>query len=122
MRDTHEWLDRVSILSSILGIYHWHKCLWALCKTDDVRNEQLAAIGRLAFLACAEDGRVYTPLLEGRAGWPDQAFEDDVAELLGVRSRVIGLQALIADKAEVRGDSTVAAKDRADSTTLSRLQ
>jgi aminoglycoside-2''-adenylyltransferase len=76
----------------------------------------------VAFLACAEDGRVYTPLREGRADWPDEAFEDDVAELLGVRARVIGLQALKADKAEVRGDSTVAAKDHADSTTLSRLQ
>ena len=75
----------------------------------------------LAFLARGEDGLVYTPLREGRAGWPEDAFEDDVAEVLGVRVRVISLHALKADKAEVRDDSTVAAKDRADSTTLSRL-
>jgi hypothetical protein len=41
----------------------------------------------LAFLARSEDGQVYTPLREGRAAWPDEAFENDVAELRGVRAR-----------------------------------
>jgi hypothetical protein len=65
---------------------------------------------------------VYTPLAEGRAGWPDAAFEDDVAELLGVRARVMSLRALKSDKAEIRDDSNVAAKDRVDSRTLAGLQ
>jgi hypothetical protein len=74
----------------------------------------------LAFLARAEDGRVYTPLRQGRGAWPDGAFEDDVAELRGVRARVISLGALKADKSEARDDPLVAAKDRADVATLSR--
>ena len=75
----------------------------------------------LAFLARSEDGDVYTPVREGRAPWADGAFENDVAELLGVCARVISLRALKADKSETRDDPLVAAKDRADVTTLSRF-
>jgi hypothetical protein len=75
----------------------------------------------LAFLARGEDGEVYTPLREGRARWPDGALENDVAQLLGVRAKVISLRALKADKSETRNDTLVAAKDRADPATLSRL-
>ena len=60
-------------------------------------------------------------LREGRAAWPEEALEDDVAELAGVRARVISLRALKADKAERRDDPIVAAKDRADLATLSML-
>jgi Uncharacterised nucleotidyltransferase len=75
----------------------------------------------LAFLARDETGRVYTPLRQGRGTWPDEAFEDDVAELLGVRTRLISLGALVADKSEAHEDAIVAAKDRADLATLSRF-
>jgi hypothetical protein len=75
----------------------------------------------LAFLARSESGQVYTPLREGRAAWPDEAFENDVAELLDVRAKVITLPALKADKAETRDDALVAAKDRADLATLARF-
>jgi hypothetical protein len=76
----------------------------------------------LAFLARTEDGQIYTPLREGgQAAWPDRAFGAAVAELRGIHAAVISLQALRADKAEVRDDSIVAAKDRTDSLTLSRL-
>jgi aminoglycoside-2''-adenylyltransferase len=74
----------------------------------------------LAFLA-RETEQVYTPLREGRAAWPDGSFESDAAELRGVRVRVVSLRALKADKAEVREDAIVAAKDRADLATLSRF-
>src|SRR6266545_969880 len=56
----------------------------------------------LAFLARGESGDVYTPLRKGRAPWPDGAFESDVAELLGVRAKVISVRALKADKSEAR--------------------
>jgi hypothetical protein len=75
----------------------------------------------LALLARDEDGAVWTPLRDGRAAWPDQAFGGDIAELLGVRARVMSLRALIVDKSEARDDPTVAAKDRADVEMLSRL-
>lgn len=58
----------------------------------------------LAFLTPGEHGEVYTPLREGRGPWPDEAFENDVAQLLGVRARLVSLRALQADKAESRGD------------------
>lgn len=53
--------------------------------------------------------------------WPPNSFELDVAELAGVRARVVSLSSLKADKAIVRDDESVATKDRADSVTLARL-
>ena len=68
----------------------------------------------VAFLARDDQGRVYTPLRDGRGEWPNEAFGDDVAELMGVQARVIGLGALVADKSVIREDPATAAKDRAD--------
>jgi Aminoglycoside-2''-adenylyltransferase len=75
----------------------------------------------LAFLARDDDGEVYTPLRDGRAGWAGGAFEDDVAELRGVRARVISVRSLRAEKSEARDDEVAAAKDRADLATLAGL-
>ena len=76
----------------------------------------------LAFLAESEMGEIYTPLLEGRGAWPEGAFGEDIAELEGVRARVISLDALKSDKSEIREDPVVAEKDRADLATLLRLR
>jgi hypothetical protein len=75
----------------------------------------------VGFLARTESGEVITPLQDGHGSWPDGAFQDDVLELFGTRAKVISLAALKADKAESRDDPAVAAKDRLDSATLSRL-
>lgn len=75
----------------------------------------------VAFLDRACSGEVFTPLLEGQGSWPPGAFEDDVAEMLGTRARIISLSALKVDKFERRDDPAVAAKDRLDSVHLSRL-
>ena len=53
--------------------------------------------------------------------WPPNSFERDVAEVAGVRARLVSLSSLKADKAMVHDDESVAAKDRADSVTLARL-
>ena len=53
--------------------------------------------------------------------WPPNSFEHDVAEVAGVRARVVSLSALKADKAMVHDDESAAAKDRADSVTPGRL-
>ena len=74
----------------------------------------------MAFLARDDRGRVHTPLREGRGDWPDGAFGDDVLELLGVRARVVRLEALVADKSVARADPSAAAKDRADVRSLAR--
>jgi hypothetical protein len=75
----------------------------------------------LAFLARSEKGQVHTPAREGQGAWPDGSFESDNAKLRGVRARVISLRALRADKSETRDNALIAAKDRADSATLSRF-
>ena len=68
----------------------------------------------LTFLVRDEGGAVYTPLLSGLAAWSDDAFGEDVAELSGVRARVIGRAALERGKSRSRDDPAEAAKDRAD--------
>ena len=68
----------------------------------------------LAFLTRDENGQPYTPLHSGRGEWPANSFGDDVAQLRGVRARVIGRASLIADKSIVRSDAVTASKDRAD--------
>ena len=119
--DIAVWHDDLAQITALLAADGWkhvpaeNEDGYTSCELGVVRLE-------LAFLARADDGRVYTPLVEGRAAWPDAAFEDDVAELLGVRARVMSLRALKADKAERRDDPSVTAKDRADSRTLAGLQ
>jgi Aminoglycoside-2''-adenylyltransferase len=76
----------------------------------------------LAFITRGETGEIYTPLREGRGTWPEGSFRKDIAELAGVRARVISLGALRSDKAESRDDPVVADKDSADLATLSRLR
>jgi hypothetical protein len=118
--DIAVWLedhDRIAALLTADGWQHApeeHEDGYTGYERGSVRLE-------LAFLARGEDAQVYTPLQEGRAAWPDNAFENEVAELLGVRVRVISLRALEADKAETRDDPVVAAKDLADLETLSRF-
>ena len=75
----------------------------------------------LTFLVRDEDARVYIPLRESRAFWPENTFAGDVRELSGVRARLIGLAQLADGKSSVRDDPADAAKDRADFEVLSQL-
>jgi Uncharacterised nucleotidyltransferase len=118
--DIAVWLkdrDRIAALLAADGWRHTPQ------EDDDgyTRYEHGGTRLEVAFLARSENGEVYTPLREGRGAWPDQAFEDDVAELRGVTAKVIGLRALKADKSETREDPLVSAKDRADLATLARV-
>jgi hypothetical protein len=76
----------------------------------------------LTFLVREDDGHVYIPLRAGHARWQEGAFEDDVAELNGVRARLVALTALRSGKSKAREDVGDAEKDRADFETLSRLR
>jgi hypothetical protein len=76
----------------------------------------------LTYLVRDRDGRVVTPLRDGRAPWSREALASDVGELHGVRSRLVGLAALTRDKSLPRDDPEEAAKDRADFGQLSRLR
>ena len=64
---------------------------------------------------------MHTPLRDGRADWPPKTFGNDVAQLGAVRARIVGLEALKADKAPMHADPLAAAKDRAGSATLASL-
>ena len=117
--DIAVWLDDRDRIAKLLEQQRWAHTPDAeedgyTCFThDDVRLE-------VAFLARDENGRVYTPVRDGRGEWPDQTFGDDVVELLGVRAHVIRLVALVADKSVARNDPSVCAKDRADLMSLGR--
>ncbi len=68
------------------------------------------------------DGAVLIAFRAGRVTFSKEPFGDDVAELGGVRARVIPLDILRSGKSHPRDDASDAAKDRADSETLSRVR
>jgi hypothetical protein len=75
----------------------------------------------LTFLVAGDEGEVYIPLRAGRVLWSDDPVSADLAELSGVRARVLGLAALKRGKSRAREDPGEAAKDRADFAILSQL-
>jgi hypothetical protein len=76
----------------------------------------------LTFLVRDGDGRIFTPLRNGRAAWAEEALANDMRELRGARSRLVALAPLMRGKATPRDDPEEAAKDRADFEKLSRLE
>jgi hypothetical protein len=76
----------------------------------------------LTYLVRDGGGRIFTPLRNGSAAWSEEALANDVGELRGVRSRLIGLEPLMRGKSSPRDDAEEAAKDRADFGQLSRLR
>jgi hypothetical protein len=76
----------------------------------------------LTYLVRDRDGRIFTPLRHGTAAWSEEALSNDVGELRGVRSRLVGLAPLMRGKSSPRDDPEEAAKDRADFRQLSRLE
>jgi hypothetical protein len=75
----------------------------------------------LTFLLRDHEGHVCVPLRSGAVRWSDDAFGETVGELEGVRASLIELDLLRRGKSRLREDAADAAKDRADSATLSRL-
>ena len=114
------WVEDLDRIATLLAADGWNHAPEA--DENGYTGYELGTVRlELAFLAHDDDGHVYTPLREGQAAWPSGAFQTDVAELLGARARIISLRALKADKSEAHDDPSVAAKDRADLATLSRL-
>ena len=75
----------------------------------------------LTFLVLGDGGEVYIPLRAGRVLWSDEPLGIEVAELSGVRARVLGLAEMKRGKFHVRNDPLEAVKDRADFALLSQL-
>src|SRR5439155_4529392 len=102
--DTAVWVEDQNRIAGLLAADGWRHAPEA--GEDGYTGYERGTVRlELAFLARSEGGQVYTPLREGRAAWPDETFENDVAELLGVRANIISLRALKADKAETRADA-----------------
>ena len=83
--DVAVWLKDHNRIAALLAAEGWRHTPEGH-EDGYTRYERGALRLELAFLAASEEGHVYTPLREGRAAWPDEAFEDDVAELAGVRT------------------------------------
>ena len=77
----------------------------------------------LTYLVRGDDGLAFIPLRSGAVVFPGKdELADDVGELGGVQSRLIGLASLIDGKSTPRDDLEDVAKDRTDFTQLSRLR
>jgi Aminoglycoside-2''-adenylyltransferase len=118
--DLAVWLDDLPRIAELL-----QRDGWGHAPLDDEDGgtgyERGAVRLELTFLVRDGDGGIFTPLRHGQAKWSHDALANDVGELRGVRSRLIGLAALRRGKSSARDDPEEAAKDRADFRQLSRL-
>jgi hypothetical protein len=73
----------------------------------------------LTFLVPGDGGVVHIPLHDGPAVWSEKPPSTELAELSGVRARVLGLAELTRGKSHCRDDPADAAKDCADFAILS---
>jgi SAM-dependent methyltransferase len=116
--DLAVWLVDLPRIAELL-----HDDGWRHAPLDDEDGgtgyERGAVRLELTYLVRDGDGRVFTPLRDGRAAWPEEALGNDVGELRGVRSRLIARAALRRGKSSPRDDPEDAVKDRADFLQLS---
>jgi hypothetical protein len=118
--DIAVWMEDLPGISRVLEAGGWRH---APSEDDDGGTGYELAVVRLelTYLVRDDDGAIFTPLRHGRALWSEDAFAGDVRELRGVRARVVALAPLVSGKSSPRDDPQDAAKDRADSTILSKL-
>jgi GrpB-like predicted nucleotidyltransferase (UPF0157 family) len=118
--DLAVWLEDLPRIAELLQDDGWRHAPY-----DDEDGgtgyEQEAVRLELTYLVRDDDGRIFTPLRNGQAAWSEEACGDDVGELRGVRSRLLGLAPLVHGKSSPRDDREEAAKDRADFRRLSGL-
>ena len=118
--DIAVWLDDHDRIAGLLGAEGW-KHVPEPDEDGGTGYERDAVRLELTFLVPSDGGEVYIPLHAGGVLWSDESMSTDLAELSGVRARVLGLAALKRGKSRSREDPVEAAKDRADFATLSQL-
>ena len=117
--DVAVWLSDVPRIAALLAQDGWRHAPdpeengGTGYERDGVRLE-------LTYLVSSDDGRVFTPLEDSQAWWPDGAFAGDVRVLRAVRARIVDRHALTSGKSRPRDDPEDAAKDAADFDVLSR--
>jgi Aminoglycoside-2''-adenylyltransferase len=118
--DVAVWLDDLPRIAELLRDDGWRH---APRDDEDGGTGYECGRVRLELTYLVRDGEgIYTPLRDGQAAWSKEAFADDVGDLRGVRSRLLGLAALMHGKSSPRDDPEEAAKDRADLKRLSDLR
>jgi hypothetical protein len=119
--DMAVWLEDLPRIAKVLEGEGWRHA-----PLDDEDGGTGYACGtvrlELTFLVRDGDGRIFTPLRNGRAAWAEEALANDMRELRGARSRLVALAPLMRGKSTPRDDPDDAAKDRADFEELSRLE
>jgi Uncharacterised nucleotidyltransferase len=117
--DVAVWLDDLPRIADLLHRDGWRHA--PLADEDGGTGYERGAVRlELTYLVRDSDGRVFTPLRDGRAAWSREALASDVGELRGVRSRLVAFGPLMRSKSEPRDDPAEAAKDRADFRRLCR--
>ena len=119
--DLAVWLDEAQAIAALLEAEGWRHA-----PTGDEDGGMGYERGRvrleLTYLVSDDVGRVFLPLRHQSVLWSEEQLGNDERELLGVRSRVLGLPLLKHGKASARDDPDEAAKDRADFQALSSFQ
>ena len=117
--DLAVWLHEAPALGSLLEAEGWqHKPT----TEDDGGTGYERGLVRLELTFLVDDtGKVFIPLRSGRVLWSREPLGDQSRDLLGVRTRVVGLALLIQGKSSPRVDPGEAAKDRVDVVALSRI-
>ena len=118
--DIAVWLDDHDRIARLLSAEGWKHAPEA-DQDGGTGYERDAVRLELTFLVPGDGREVYIPLRAGRVLWSDEPMSAELAEMSGVRARVLGLAALKRGKARFRDDPAEAAKDRIDFATLSRL-
>jgi hypothetical protein len=118
--DIAVWLNDHDRIAGLLGAEGW-KHAPEPDEDGGTGYERDAVRLELTFLVPSDGEEVYIPLRAGGVLWSDEPMSTDLAELSGVRARVLGLAVLKRGKSRSRDDPVEAAKDRADFATLSQL-
>jgi hypothetical protein len=116
--DIAVWLDDLEEIARLLEEHDWRH---APAEDEDggTGYERRGVRLELTYLVRETAGTIFTPLQQGRASWPEEAFGDEMRELQGVRARLVSLEWLTAAKSSPRDEPEDAAKDRADHAALS---
>jgi hypothetical protein len=111
--DVAVWLADIPRIAQLLEADDWRHA--PLADEDGGTGYERGPVRlELTYLVRDGEGRVFTPLRDGRGAWSEAALADDVGELNGVRARLIALAPLMRGKSRPRDDPDEAAKDRAD--------
>ena len=117
--DIAVWLEDVPRIAKLLEEDGWRHA--PLADEDGGTGYERGSVRlELTYLVRDAGGVIFTPLRRGRGQWSEDALADDVRELHGVHSRLVGLGPLTRAKSSPRDDPEDAAKDRADFEQLSR--